>query len=103
MKHLTKIAAAALAALTLNLSACVEEQTTRSDTAAMRDASSAAETACMVAVNDNYGGKVDNITVTSSEFSQANSVVMMQAGPETWKYLVANDGNVQELNVVATR
>jgi uncharacterized alpha-E superfamily protein len=45
--------------------------------------------------------------VTSSEFSQANSVVMMKAGgvrggtsTETWKCLVSNDGTVEELTVV---
>jgi hypothetical protein len=36
-------------------------------------ASSAAETACMVAVNDNYGGKVKNLDIVSSEFSQAGA------------------------------
>lgn len=30
-----------------------------------------AETACMEAVNGNYGGNVRNLNVTSSEFSQA--------------------------------
>jgi len=105
MKNLTKITAAALAAATLT--ACVEEGATRSEPVAMRDAGSAAESACMVAVNNNYGGKVGNLVVTSSEFSQANSQVNIRAegvrnGPtsESWKCLVSNDGVVQELSVV---
>lgn len=108
MKNLIKISAAALAAATLT--ACVEDGTTRSEPAGMRQASSAAESACMVAVNNNYGGKVGNLVVTSSEFSQANSQVNIRAegvrnGPtsETWKCLVSNDGKVQELSVVASR
>jgi hypothetical protein len=54
----------------------------------------------MVAVNNNYGGKVGDIVVTSSELSQANSVVMMKAGGETWKCLVSYAGQVQDLSVV---
>lgn len=99
MNNRTKITAAALAAL--SLTACVEEDTTRSEPTGMRGASSAAESACMSAVNRNYGGNVGNIDVTSSEFSQANSVVMMRAGGETWKCLVSDSGQVQELTVVS--
>jgi hypothetical protein len=105
MNDLTKITAAALAALTL--SACVEDQTTRSDQPPMRDASGIAETACMEAVNRNYGGNVRDLRVASSEFSQANSVVMINAmgvrggnQTERWRCLVSNDGNVEELSVV---
>ena len=99
MNNLSTIVAAALAALTL--SACVEQETTRSEPTGMRGASSNAESACMSAVNRNYGGKVGDIVVTSSEASQANSVVMMKAGGETWKCLVSGDGQVQELSVVS--
>jgi len=60
-----------------------------------------------VAVNRNYGGKVRNLVVTSSELSQANSQVNIRAegvrnGPtsESWKCLVSNDGQVQDLSVV---
>ena len=71
------------------------------------EVSSAAQSACMVAVNGNYGGKVDDIKLVRSEFSQANSEVILDAvgvrgGPTTerWKCLVSNDGTVQELSVV---
>jgi hypothetical protein len=63
-------------------------------------ASSAAETACMVAVNDNYGGKVRNLDVVSSEFSQANSEVVINADGQRWRCLVSNDGQVQDLSVI---
>jgi hypothetical protein len=60
----------------------------------------------MTGVNGNYGGNVRNLKVLSSEFSQANSVVMILAegvrgGPsnERWRCLVSNDGKVQELSV----
>lgn len=105
MKHLSTITAAALA--TLALSACVEQGTTRSEPTGMREASSAAESACMMAVNSKYDGKVRNLVVTSSEFSQANSQVNIRAegvrnGPtnENWKCLVSSNGQVQELSVV---
>jgi len=105
MNNLTKITAAALAAL--SLTACVEEGTTRSEPTGMRGASNAAESACMQAVNSNYGGNVRDLVVNSSEFSQANSVVMINAvgvrgGSQTerWRCLVSNDGNVEELSVV---
>ena len=101
MSNRTKITAAALAAL--SLTACVDEGATRSEPTGMRGASNAAETACMSAVNSNYGGNVDEIVVTSSEFSQANSVVMMRAGGETWKCLVSDSGQVQELTVASGR
>ena len=51
-------------------------------------------------VNANYGGKVRNLKVTSSEFSEANSVVMMKADGETWRCVVSNNGEVQELRVI---
>lgn len=66
-----------------------------------------AKTACMTAVNSNYGGKVDTVKVIHSEFSQANSEVIVEAigvrggsGTERWKCLVSNDGTVQDLSVV---
>ena len=69
--------------------------------------SSAATSACMQAVNGNYGGKVNDLRVVRSEFSQANSEVIVDAvgvrgGPTTerWKCLVSNDGNVQDLSVI---
>jgi hypothetical protein len=66
-----------------------------------------AKTACMVAINANYGGKVDDLKVIHSEFSQANSEIIFEAigirggsGTERWKCLVSNDGKVQDLSVV---
>ena len=105
MKNLTKIAAVALAASTLT--ACVEEGSTRSEPTRMREASSAAESACMSELNGQYGGRVARIDVLSSEFSQANSVVMLAAvgvrgtaQTERFRCLVSNDGQVQELSAV---
>jgi len=105
MKNLTKVAAVALAASTLT--ACVEEGATRSEPTGMREASSAAESACMSALNGQYGGQVATINVLSSEFSQANSVVMLAAGgvrgtsqTERFRCLVSDDGQVQELSAV---
>lgn len=69
--------------------------------------SEAATSACMQAVNANYGGKVDDLKVVHSEFSQANSEVVIEAigvrggsGSERWKCLVSNDGTVQDLSVL---
>jgi len=71
-----------------------------------RQASSAAESACMVAVNRNYGGNVRSVEVVSSEFSEANSLVMVNAvgvrgtsAIERWRCLVSNDGQVEDLSV----
>lgn len=75
-------------------------QSAKAASSGSRQASSNAESACMVAVNNNYGGNVDDILVTSSEFSQANSTVMMKAGGEDWKCLVSNGGEVADLSVV---
>ena len=104
MKPIHTVAAAALAALAL--SACVED-TKMTGEPAMRGASSAAESACMSAVNSQYGGQVATINVLSSEFSQANSVVMLAAvgvrgtsQTEKFRCLVSNAGQVQELSAV---
>ncbi len=56
--------------------------------------------ACMAAVNSNYGGNVNNLDVVSSEFSQANSEVVLNADGERWRCLVSNDGEVQDLSVL---
>ncbi|NEV64622.1 hypothetical protein [Thiorhodococcus minor] len=106
MNELTKITTAALAALILP--ACATNETMSGSSVAMsRQASGAAESACMSAVNSNYGGKVREVRVASSELSEANSSVMVDAvgvrgGPTTerWRCLVSNDGNVEELSVV---
>ena len=97
-----------IAAAGLALTACATDgYDSGSGSSGLRDASTAAEVACTTAVNANYGGNVKSISVTSSEFSQANSMVMIKAGgvrggtsTETWKCLVSNDGTVEELTVV---
>lgn len=65
-----------------------------------------AKAACLTAVNGNYAGMVGDVVVASSEFSQANSIVMVKAKRvrgtsqnETWKCLVSNSGKVQDLSV----
>jgi len=67
------------------------------DMGAMRSGSSAAEAGCVQGVNTNYGREV--ASVVSSEFSEANTVVMLSAEGETWRCLVSNDGAVQDLAV----
>ena len=99
---------ALIAASALTLGACVTNEPKQGQApTASRGASSAAESACMTAVNSNYGGKVKTVQVASSEFSQANSVVMVDAivvrgssQTERWRCLVSNDGQVAELSVV---
>lgn len=67
-----------------------------------------AKSACLSAVNSQYGGRVGEVKVGSSEFSQANSIVMVKAigvrgtaQSETWKCLVSNSGRVEDLSVAA--
>jgi len=98
---------ALIPASALTLGACVTNEPKQGQApAASRQATSAAESACMAAVNRNYGGKVKTVQVASSEFSQANSLVMVDAigvrgssQTERWRCLVSNDGKVQELSV----
>ncbi len=99
----------AIAAAGPALTACATDgYDSGSGSSGLREASNSAEVACTTAVNANYGGNVKSISVTSSEFSQANSMVMMKpagvrggTSTETWKCLVSNDGNVEELTVVS--
>ena len=63
------------------------------------EVSDAAESACMSAVNRNYDGRIKHLNVASSEFSQANSEVIINADGERWRCLVSNDGTVQDLSV----
>jgi len=65
---------------------------------AMAQATSAAESACMAAVNREYGGRENTLDVVHSEFSQANSLVIVEADGERWRCLSSNDGYVQELS-----
>lgn len=98
MKTLSKPLALALAALAL--AACETDTAASRDAPhTMRQAGSNAESACMQAVNRNYGGKVRNLSVVSSESSQANSQVMLNADGERWRCLVSSNGTVQDLSV----
>jgi hypothetical protein len=72
------------------------------------EVSSAAQSACLAAVNNQYGGLVKDVQVASKEFSQANSIVVIKAigirgssQSENWKCLVSNRGAVQDLSVVS--
>jgi len=60
----------------------------------------------MAKVNSNYGGNVRSVNVVSSEFSQANSEVIVEAvgvrggsTSERWRCLVSSDGVVSDLSV----
>lgn len=79
----------------------------KAETGQASQVSSAAKSACMAAVNKNYGGKVKDLKVVRSEFSQANSTVMVDAigvrgssQTERWRCLVSNGGKVADLSVV---
>ena len=60
--------------------------------------SAAAIDACLNAVKAQTNEA--NLDVTSTEFSEANSVVMIAVGPQRapWKCLVSNDGDVAEVS-----
>jgi len=58
------------------------------------------EGACMVAVRNHYGGKAKDLRVIRSEDSGPNATVVVSAQRETWRCLVAYDGNVLDLGVV---
>ena len=67
---------------------------------------SVAESACMAKINSNYGGKVDTLKVVRSEFSQANTEVIVDAvgvrgenKTERWRCLSSNDGKVADLSI----
>ncbi|MBF2080278.1 MAG: hypothetical protein IGR76_17625 [Synechococcales cyanobacterium T60_A2020_003] len=53
----------------------------------------------MSAVNSQYGGQVSNLYVVSSEYSEAGSLVMLQADGDSWRCLSSNDGVVEELSL----
>jgi hypothetical protein len=56
-----------------------------------------AKSACMQAVNSKYDGRVRNLDIVRSEFSEANSEVILNADGEHWRCLVSNRGEVAEL------
>ena len=94
---------AALAFSGLGLTACATDSYDPGNAAqggpVNRQAPSVAESACMAAVNRQYGGKERELRVISSEFSQANSLVMIRADGERWRCLVSNDGYVEDLSL----
>jgi len=61
------------------------------------DVSAAAIDACLAAVSGETGN--GDVAVSSTEFSEANSLVMVGVGPDRapWRCLVSNDGQVQEV------
>jgi len=65
----------------------------------LAQATSAAESACMAAVNKQYGGRESSLNVVHSEFSQANSLVIVEADGERWRCLSSNDGYVEDLSL----
>ncbi|WP_156953412.1 hypothetical protein [Afifella pfennigii] len=90
----TTLKAAILAASTMTLLACTETAT-QTSAPAMRTGSSADESACLSAVAQQTG---NSVSVISSEFSQANTLVMVGVGPQSapWRCLVSG-GVVQEV------
>lgn len=86
--------AAAIALVTVGLTACSETSMESSSpsmaaSAPMRTGSAADEGACLSAVAQQTG---NSVVVTSSEFSEANTLVMVGVGPQRapWKCLVSN-------------
>jgi hypothetical protein len=72
---------------------------TDTGTTTMRTATTDAESACIRAVNTNYGGD-GGAVVASSEFSEANSTVMLRSRDgQTWRCVASNDGIVEDLAV----
>ncbi len=100
--------AALIATATLTLGACAtSDYDPGPGSSASRQATSAAESACMAAVNGQYGGQVTRYgwpvpssprpTPRSSSTPRASEVAQ---AAERWRCLVSNDGTVQELSVV---
>jgi hypothetical protein len=52
----------------------------------------------MAAVDRNYGGDA-SLSIVNSDFSQAGTVVIIEANGERWRCLASNDGKVEELRV----
>ena len=104
MTNAIKIAVLAVAGLTLAACGTTESGYSDKGSSGSRQATSAAESACMAAVNRQYGGNYD-VRVISSEYSEANSLVMVAGGPnrERWRCLVSNDGQVQDLSLAQNK
>ena len=70
----------------------------KTETAAPQASSSSkTESACLKAVSEQTGES--DVAVLSSEYSEANSLVMVGVGPQRapWRCLVSNDGVVAEV------
>lgn len=89
----------AIALVTLGLAAC-DDVTVKEDNTASLDSSvsGAAISACLNAVSSET--REENVSLLSSEFSEANSLVMVGVGPQRapWRCLVSNDGIVDEVS-----
>ena len=93
MKHSLDLVA--VAALGLGLAGC----DTGTGTTAMSSGSPAAEAACTARVNLN-NGTAGGATVTSSDFSEAGTLVtLMDQNGTSWRCLASNDGTVEDLSV----
>jgi hypothetical protein len=57
-----------------------------------------AKSACMQAVNSKYDGRVRNLDIVRSEFSEANSEVILNADGEHWRCRASNNGTVEDLS-----
>lgn len=80
-----------------SLAACNEM--VEMDDAPIRAGTSAAETACINAVNSNAPGS--STTVVRSEFSEVGTLVMLRSVNGTnWRCLASNSGIVEELSNV---
>lgn len=91
---MTRISVLAVTIAALALGACSETTSTGSG-APPRTAGTVDEQACLTAVARQTG---NTVTVLSSEFSEANTVVMVGVGPDRapWRCLV-NKGVVAEV------
>jgi len=69
--------------------------------AATSGSSSNAESACMSAVNRNYGGKVRSLKVTATEPhpDKGRTAFFISADGEHWRCVASNDGVVQDLKI----
>jgi hypothetical protein len=95
MKSMTPVALAG--AMALGLAACDETATT--DAPVQSSEAPKAEAACIAGVNRNMPGA--DATVTSSDFSQAGTTVMLRSSDGTnWRCLASNDGILEDLAVV---
>ncbi len=91
LRKLTTFAVIATALVTL--SGCVEQTGTMD--APLRTGTAADEQACLSAVAAQTG---NSVSIISSEFSEANTIVMVGVGPDRapWKCL-SNGGRVAEV------